>query len=72
MSPQGGVCSPILANIYLHYVLDLWFEKIVRQYCKGRAYMIRYADDSVFCFQYEEDANRFYEALILRLGKVRS
>ena len=68
-APQGGVCSPILANIYLHYVLDLWFEKIVRQYCKGRAYMIRYADDSVFCFQYEEDANRFYEALILRLGK---
>lgn len=66
---QGGVSSPILANVYLHYVLDLWFEKVVRQNCKGSAYMVRYADDSVFCFQYEEDANRFYEALILRLEK---
>lgn len=68
-APQGGVCSPILANIYLHYVLDLWFEKIVRQHCKGSAYMVRYADDSIFCFQYEEDANRFYRTLILRLEK---
>ncbi len=68
-TPQGGVCSPILANIYLHYVLDLWFDKIVRRHCKGSAYMVRYADDSIFCFQYEDDANRFYEALILRLGK---
>ena len=68
-TPQGGVCSPILANIYLHYVLDLWFDKIVRKHCKGSAYMVRYADDSVFCFQYEEDAKRFYEALILRLEK---
>lgn len=68
-TPQGGVCSPILANIYLHYVLDLWFDRIVRIHCKGSAYMVRYADDSVFCFQYEEDAKRFYEALILRLEK---
>lgn len=68
-TPQGGVCSPILANIYLHYVLDLWFDKIVRKYCKGSAYMVRYADDSIFCFQYEEDAKYFYEALILRLDK---
>lgn len=45
-TPQGGVCSPILANIYLHYVMDLWFEKVVRKHCKGEAYMVRYADDS--------------------------
>lgn len=68
-TPQGGVCSPILANIYLHYVLDLWFDKIVRKHCKGRAYMVRYADDSVFCFQYEEDAKRFFEVFIQRLRK---
>lgn len=68
-TPQGGVCSPILGNVYLHYALDLWFEKIVRKSCKGEAYMVRYADDSIFCFQYEEDAKRFYKALILRLAK---
>jgi len=68
-TPQGGVCSPILGNIYLHYVMDLWFEKVVRKHCKGQAYMVRYADDSVFCFQYEEDAQRFYRGLITRLGK---
>lgn len=70
-TPQGGVCSPILANIYLHYVIDLWFEKIVRKYCRGEAYMVRYADDSIFCFQYEEDAKRFYSALIKRLEKFK-
>ena len=68
-TPQGGVCSPILGNIYLHYVLDSWFEIIVRNVCKGKAYMVRYADDSVFCFQYEEDAKRFYVSLIERLKK---
>lgn len=68
-TPQGGRLSPLLANVYLHYVLDLWFEKIVRRNCKGDAYMVRYADDSVFCFQYEEDAKRFYEEFIVRLAK---
>lgn len=68
-TPQGGVVSPILANIYLHYVLDIWFEKIVRKQSKGSVYMVRYADDSVFCFQYKEDADKFYESLILRLAK---
>ena len=68
-TPQGGVCSPIIANVYLHYVIDLWFEKIVRKHCKGEAYMVRYADDSVFCFQYEEDAKKFYKSLISRLEK---
>jgi group II intron reverse transcriptase/maturase len=68
-TPQGGVCSPILGNIYLHYIIDLWFEKVVRKYCKGKAYMVRYADDSIFCFQYEEDAIKFYRSLIKRLEK---
>jgi len=67
--PQGGVISPLLANVYLHYVVDLWFEKIIRPRCKGEAYMVRYADDIVFCFQYETEAQRFYEELIIRLGK---
>lgn len=68
-TPQGGVCSPILANIYLHYTLDLWFDKIVRKHCIGEAYMVRYADDSIFCFQYAKDALRFYRAFINRLDK---
>jgi len=68
-TPQGGVISPILANIYLHYVLDIWFYKVVRKHCKGEAHMIRYADDFVCCFQYQEDAKRFYRALQQRLNK---
>ena len=68
-NPQGGVASPIFGNIYLHYVIDLWFEKVVRKQSRGKAYMVRYADDSIFCFQYEEDAIRFYKEFILRLGK---
>lgn len=66
---QGGQISPILGNVYLHYVLDLWFEKVVRKQCKGDAYMVRYADDSVFCFQYEDEAKDFYERLKERLAK---
>jgi RNA-directed DNA polymerase len=70
-TPQGGVVSPILANIYLHYVIDIWYEEIVRKQCKGKAYMIRYADDNVFCFQYKEEAYKFYESLINRLEKFK-
>lgn len=66
---QGGSVSPVLANVYLHYVLDIWFEKVVREQCKGNAYMVRFADDGVFCFEYEEDALRFYNALRVRLAK---
>ena len=62
-TPQGGVISPILANVYLHYVLDLWFEKVVRKQCKGQAYMVSYADDFVCCFQYRSDAEAFYKHL---------
>jgi RNA-directed DNA polymerase len=68
-TPQGGVISPILANIYLHYVLDLWFEKRVRKVCRGQAYIVRYADDFVCCFQYKSDAEAFYEELQVRLRK---
>ena len=68
-TPQGGVISPILANIYLHYVLDLWFEKKVRRQCKGHAYIVRYADDFVCCFQVKREAEEFYNALKERLRK---
>jgi hypothetical protein len=68
-SPQGNVMSPVLANVYLHYVLDTWFEETVKKSCKGEAYMIRYADDSVWAFQYKKDAVRFLKALIKRLAK---
>ncbi|WP_223492167.1 group II intron reverse transcriptase/maturase [Sutcliffiella horikoshii] len=68
-TPQGGIISPILANVYLHYVLDLWFEKVVRKKCKGQAYIVRYADDFVCCFQVKEDAEHFYHSLVKRLRK---
>ncbi|MFH0780984.1 MAG: group II intron reverse transcriptase/maturase [Pseudomonadota bacterium] len=68
-TPQGGVISPILANIYLHYALDLWFEKVYRKSCTGFARLIRYADDFVVCFQYKPDAERFRAELGKRLGK---
>lgn len=68
-TPQGGVVSPVLANIYLHYVLDLWFEKKIKPYSKGRTYLCRYADDFVCLFQFREDAEKFYKELPGRLGK---
>jgi group II intron reverse transcriptase/maturase len=68
-TPQGGVISPLLANIYLHYALDLWFEKVIRKRCTGFARMFRYADDFVVCFQYELDAAKFRRELGGRLGK---
>lgn len=68
-SPQGNGASPILANVYLHYVLDLWFEKVIKQEAKGEAYLIRYADDFLCCFQYKDDAEKFYETLPERFAK---
>ena len=68
-TPQGGVISPILANVYLHYALDLWFEKVIRRHCQGEAYLIRYADDFVALFRYKQDAEMFYQTLGARLGK---
>ena len=68
-TPQGGIVSPILANVYLHYVLDLWFEKRIKPYCKGSVYLCRYADDFVVLFQYQREAKWFYQELPKRLGK---
>ena len=68
-TPQGGIVSPILANVYLHYVLDLWFEKEVKPNCKGDVRYIRYADDTVLAFQYKSDAEAIYSALKERLAK---
>jgi group II intron reverse transcriptase/maturase len=68
-TPQGGLVSPVLANIYLHYVLDLWFERRFAQGCKGKAFLVRYADDFVACFECEADARSFEQALTERLGQ---
>lgn len=68
-TPQGGSISVLLSNIYLHYVLDLWFEKVVKPRMRGEVYLIRYIDDFVVCFQYHADAQRFREALSKRLNK---
>ena len=68
-TPQGGLISPILANIYLHYALDLWFVHYAVAVSRGEAYMIRYADDFVCCFELEDDAHKFYNDLKERLAK---
>jgi len=68
-TPQGGVVSPLLANVYLHYVLDVWFEREVKPRLKGRAFLIRYADDFVIGFAREEDARRVLDVLPKRFGK---
>jgi len=65
-SPQGGVVSPVLANIYLHYALDTWFEKKVKPRCKGHAVLMRYADDFVAAFRLHKDAAKFYKKLPTR------
>ena len=68
-TPQGGIVSPILANDYLHYALDLWFEKAVKERCQGKAIICRYADDFVCAFQLRDDAKRYYRVLPKRLEK---
>jgi group II intron reverse transcriptase/maturase len=68
-TPQGGIVSPILANIYLHFALDLWFEKKVKQGCEGEVYLCRYADDFIAAFRYARDAELFFRALGTRLKK---
>ena len=61
--------SPVLSNVYLHYVLDLWFEKVVKPQCRGEACLLRYADDYICAFEYQAEAERFYAALGPRLEK---
>ena len=70
-SPQGGVISPVLANIYLHYALDIWFEKRIKPRLQGRAMLIRYADDFVVAFQYANEAREFYRELPKRLREFK-
>lgn len=67
--PQGSCVSPTLANIYLHEVIDTWFEEIKIHHLRGKAELIRYADDIVFSFQHMDDAKRFYHVLPKRLEK---
>lgn len=76
-SPQGNGTSPVLANVYLHYVLDNWFDVVVQRQCKGQCYLIRYCDDFVCCFQYKWEAEIFKlilptPKLALKLCFVRS
>ena len=68
-TPQGGLVSPVLANIYLHYVLDWWFEGRFKKACTGEAHLVRYADDFIACFAHESDARKFLAALRARLAK---
>ena len=56
-TPQGSILSPLLSNVYLHYVIDLWFQRRIRRRCRGEAYLFRFADDFVACFQYQTDAD---------------
>lgn len=67
--PQGSIISPILANVYLHFVIDDWFYKIKATHLRGRAELVRYADDMVFVFQHQEEAEKFYKVLPKRLKK---
>jgi RNA-directed DNA polymerase len=66
---QGQPISPLLANIYLHQVLDEWFEEVVKPRLKGEAHEVRYADDAILCFQYREDAEKVLEVLPKRFAK---
>lgn len=68
-TPQGGVVSPILANVFLHEVLDTWFQQVVRPRLRGRAFMVRFADDAVMGFEREEDAERVLAVLAKRFSK---
>jgi len=68
---QGSCCSPVLANIFAHYVIDDWFENVVKPRCRGKVKMFRYCDDIVICSQYSKDAERVKEALAKRLAKFK-
>jgi group II intron reverse transcriptase/maturase len=66
-TPQGSMLSPLLSNVYLHYVLDIWFQRRMRRHCRGEAYLYRFADDFVAGFQYQTDADDFLESLDKRM-----
>ena len=66
-TPQGGIISPILANVYLHYALDIWFERYIKLQTKGQCYLVRYADDFIMFFEYYEDSVYVYNEVVKRL-----
>src|SRR6202041_1069758 len=68
-TPQGGPISPVLSNLYLHFVLDLWFEKKIRPQCRGEANLVRFADDFVVSFQFRDDADRFQQTVRKRFAE---
>lgn len=68
-TPQGGPISPLLANIYLHYVLDIWFERKFKRACRGHAALVRYADDFVVCFEHKDEAEKFHEEIRERFAE---
>ena len=68
-TPQGGIVSPVLANIYLHYVLDLWVERVVKRKSRGVVEIVRYADDFIICVQYKDEAEKILKCLKKRLAK---
>jgi len=68
----GSVLSPLLSNVYLHYVLDIWFQRRMRRRCRGEVYLYRFADDFVAGFQYQTDADDFLESLGKRMEGVPS
>lgn len=65
--PQGSICSPVLSNVFAHFAIDVWIEETVKQHCKGKVKLFRYADDAVICCQYEDEAQRIRKALGKRL-----
>lgn len=69
--PQGSLCSPVLANIFAHYVIDVWLEEVVKVHCPGKVAWFRYADDIVICCEYERDALRVRKALGGRLSRYK-
>jgi len=69
--PQGSICSPILSNVLAHYVIDEWFEGVVKRHCRGQVELFRYCDDVVICSQNERDARRIVRALGKRLAKYK-
>ncbi|MBU0994503.1 MAG: reverse transcriptase/maturase family protein, partial [Proteobacteria bacterium] len=69
--PQGSVCSPALANIFAHAVLDDWFEKVVKGHCKGKVSLFRYADDAVICCEHKYDADRIMDVIGKRMSRYK-
>ena len=67
-TPQGSILSPLLSNVYLHDVLDIWFQRRIRRHCWGAAFLFRFADDFLACFQYRTDAEAFLESLKERMA----